>query len=495
MKKSRFSHDVIVVGGGAAGLSTASGCAQLGMKTALIEKNHTGGDCLYHGCVPSKTLLHSAAVLQHARDAQQFGLSDALQITDTPDITRINRRIASVISTIEPHDSPDRFRSLGAEVFIQSAHFVDAHTLQLDDKTELSAPRIVLATGSRPREIPIPGLADTGYITNLDLFSLAQLPKSLVVIGGGPIGLEMSQALLRLGVAVTIVEAAEHLLPSEDADMAAVVQQRIELEGARVISGSGVQQVETVSDPSAGTQRKRVILTDGTAVEAEEILLAIGRIGNTEGLAIENAGVVVERGFFPVDEKLRTNQKHILAIGDCNGKYLFTHVAGTEASVAVRRLALHLPAKMKYDKTPWCTYTEPELASVGFNEKRARQAGIHHTIAAAEFDHHDRALAEGETAGKLKMLLDRKQRVIGVQIVGPHAGELLLTAVFAVHEGWKISRFLAPVYPYPTLSEIYKVAAGSVLAPQLFNARIRRILRLLFGYRGRGPASKENTDV
>ena len=233
---------------------------------------------------------------------------------------------------------------------------------------------------------------------------------------------------------------------------------------------------------------KRVRLSDGAAIEAEEILMAVGRTGNTEKLNIDAAGVEVERGFFKVDGKLRTSAKHILAIGDCNGQYLFTHGRGCRASLAVRRLALHLPGKMDYRALPWVTYTEPELASVGYNEQRAREAGIDYQVVTAEMSGNDRARAEGEIAGRIKILYDRRKRVIGVQIAGPHVGELLMQGVFAVSQKWKLGTFLGPVYPYPTVSEIYKSAAGKVLAPSLFNPRVRALLRLLFRYRGSGPA-------
>jgi pyruvate/2-oxoglutarate dehydrogenase complex dihydrolipoamide dehydrogenase (E3) component len=486
-----WTHDLIVIGGGAAGLSTASGCSQLGMKTALVEPHRMGGDCLYYGCVPSKSLLRTAAVARGIRDAGDFGLSvSALPRGEggPADYKPIAERIRGIIGAIAPHDSPDRFRSLGVEVFEQGALFSDPHTLVLDDGKRISARSIVLATGSRPRVLPVPGIEEAGYITNIDIFSLESLPSSLAIIGGGPIGVEMGQAMARLGVRVSIIEAAPHILIREDEDMAAIIRERLVKEGVTLVEGVSVEGVsaEAVSGQDAGGL-KTLKLSDGSELKAEEILMAAGRVGNTENLNIAASGVEVERGFFKVDDRLRTASCHIMALGDCNGRYLFTHAAGSEASLAVRRLAFHLPGRMDYRALPWVTYTEPELASVGLNEVRAREAGTEYRVVSVEMADNDRARAEGETEGRMKILYDGKKRVLGVQIAGPHAGEMLMPGVFAVSEGWKLGKFLGPVYPYPTVSEMYKSAAGKVLGPALFNDRVRTILRLLFRYRGEGP--------
>lgn len=490
---ARWTHDLIVIGGGAAGLSTASGCAQLGMRTALVEPYRTGGDCLYHGCVPSKSLLRTASAARTIADAGSFGLAAPLRGDGAPgsrprDYAPIRERIGGIIGAIAPHDSPGRFRSLGVEVLEQAARFADPHTLTLDDGRRISARSIVLATGSRPLIVPVPGLEEAGYITNLDIFSLERLPASLTIIGGGPIGVEMGQAMTRLGVRVTILENAPHILSREDDDMAAVIRERLVSEGARVFEG--VTAVSVRSEQG----KKTVLLSDGEEVEAQEILVAAGRRGNIEELGLEAAGVETDRGFVRVDASLRTSVRHIMAVGDCNGRYLFTHAAGAEASLAVRRLALRLPGTMNYRAFPWVTYTEPELASVGLNEKRAREAGVWYRSVMVEMSGNDRARTEGEISGRMKILYDRRKRVLGVQIAGPHAGEMLMPAVFAVSGRWKLGKLLGPVYPYPTVSELYKAAAGTVLAPALFNERVRSFLRLLFGYRGSGPLAGEHDE-
>ncbi|GAB6091415.1 dihydrolipoyl dehydrogenase family protein [Spirochaeta dissipatitropha] len=478
--KTSYTHDIIIIGGGAAGLSTASGCAQLGMKTALVEREHTGGDCLYFGCVPSKTLIRSASVMQSARDAEHFGLQVAVQISqDVLNMTALNQRIADVIGTIAPHDSPERFRDLGVDVFECTARFLDSHRLALSEGSEISAKKIVLATGSRPAVPPIKGLEETGFLTNKDIFSMKKLPESIITIGGGPIGVELSQALARLGSKVFLVELAAHILPREDADMAAIVAGRIQREGVELICGTGVTSV------SRQGKSVELVLADGRSLHAEQILLATGRSGNVEDLDIEKADVTIERGYFRVDSRLRTSKKHIYAIGDCNGRMQFTHTAAAEASLMVKQLALHLPGKMNWDAIPWCTYTEPELASVGLNESAAAAAGIRYSTAEAALSNNDRALAENESEGKLKLLYDPGKKLIGAQIAGPHAGELLLPAIIALSKGWKISAFLSFMYPYPTVSEAYKRAVGEVYSSKLFNPRVRRLLRILFGYRGK----------
>lgn len=484
---ARYTHDVIIVGGGSGGLTAAVGCAQLGLKTALIDKERLGGDCLHYGCVPSKTLLKSASVYAQMREGARFGLP-AAQVAPI-DMAAVNARIASVIAEIEKHDSPERFESLGAEVFLGHAEFVSPHEISLDGERTISAGSIILATGSSPRAIPFPGIEEAGYITNLDAFSLSSLPRRLATIGAGPIGVELSQAFRRLGAEVTILDIAPQVLPREDADMAEVVARRIEAEGIRLRLGATIERVEK----TGSTKTIHLSKADGTneSLEVDEILMAVGRQGNTTGLGLEKAGVAVEKSFVTTDSKLRTSQKHILGVGDVNGKYLFTHVAGAEGSVAVRRIALHAGGSMSYANVPWVTYTDPELASVGFSETSAKEAGIDYETIVQPFGSADRAQAEGETEGRMKILLDRTGRVIGTQIVGYHAGELLAPSLYAVGKSWKAGAIMSPIFPYPTLSELHRKAVSGHMAPRLFNDRVRGVLRFLFRYRGN--AGKERS--
>lgn len=484
---ARFSHDVIILGGGSGGLTAAVGCAQLGMKTALVDKERLGGDCLHYGCVPSKTLIRTATIAQQAREAERYGLPP---LDPGPvDMGAVNARIAGVIEGIAVHDSPERFNKLGAEVFLGHAEFTSPHEIRLNGSETLSAAKIILATGSSPRVIPFPGLEETGYITNLDAFSLDRLPQRLVTIGAGPIGLELSQAFARLGSRVTVIDIAPQVLPREDADMADVVAARAASDGVAFRLGAKIGRVER-----DGATR-RIVLTNAEGVEetidADEILVAVGREGNTSGLGLEAAGVEVEKSFATVNSKLQTSQKHILGVGDVNGRFLFTHVAGAEGSLAVRRVALHAGGSMDYRTVPWVTYTEPELASVGYNEARAKEAGIDYHAVVESYASNDRARAEGETEGRIKILLDSKDRVIGTQIVGLHAGELLAPSLYAVASGWKARQLMGVTYPYPTLSELHRKAVSGYMAPRLFNDRIRGLLRFVFRYRGDGGEGYE----
>jgi pyruvate/2-oxoglutarate dehydrogenase complex dihydrolipoamide dehydrogenase (E3) component len=356
MKK--YTHDVIVIGGGSGGLTATSGFAQLGLKTLLIESDRLGGDCLYYGCVPSKTLITSARVYRLVRQSNAYGLPEFT--SSIPDAARVMAHVKDVINGIAPHDSPERFRGLGAEVIFGSPRFISPHELMLEGKI-VSAANIIISTGSEPLIPAIPGLAETDYITNKTVFSLKSFPSSLAVIGGGPIGSELSQALSRFGVKVSMFEASPHILAKDDADAAGIVESALRKEGVDIRTGTKVEKIE----PQGRGQR--LFFGEGESIEADAVLVAAGRKGNIDGLDLEKAGVETERGFIRTDSHLSTSQKHILAIGDCNGKYMFTHTAGAEGSLAIRKIAFHLPVTMDYSNIPWCTYTDPEIASLGYN--------------------------------------------------------------------------------------------------------------------------------
>ena len=480
--KKMYSHDVIVIGGGAGGLTVASGCAQLGLKTALVEREHMGGDCLHFGCVPSKALLHVASEFAAARRVSaytraEFSLPPA-------DISAINRRVAEVVGAIAYHDSPERFRSLGAEVFLGEGRFVGAHEVEVDG-TVLSAKRIVIATGSRAAVPPIPGLAEAGYLTNRDVFRLPELPDSIAILGGGPIGVELGQAFRRLGAEVTIIDMASRILPRDDAEVAAVVAARLEREGINVVTEAAVESVT----PERGSKVLRVKTAKGPqSITAGELLVAAGRRANTDGLQVDRAGLESGRnGFIPVNDKLQSAAAHISVIGDANGAYPFTHVAGAEGALLVRRVALHAGGRMSYRTVPWVSYTDPELAHVGYSEASAQQAGLGFRVVRQSFASVDRAHAEHAEEGLMKVILGKKDRVIGVQIAASGAGELLAPALFAVRYGWKFARFRDAFTPYPTMSEVYGKAVSNELSRKLFNPTVRKILRGLFRYGGRGP--------
>ena len=476
---AKFTHDVIIIGGGAAGLTAASGCAQLGLKTALIDIERLGGDCLYYGCVPSKTLLKSAHIRKYMEEADNFGLPKPS--LSPVDMEKVNARVAEVIKSIAWHDSPERFTQLGAEVIFDRPRFISDREVLLEGGKIISSSGIIIATGSSPRIPQIPGISETGYITNKEIFSMKKLPPRLLVIGGGPIGIELGQALSRLGSKVTILNSGSRILSKEDPDISEIISRKLVQEGIKIFNNAAVKKAESRDDI------KIINFTvDGKnmTAEGEEILISAGRTGNHNSLEVEKAGIETEKGFIKVNSFLETTAKGIMTIGDANGRYMFTHIAGAEGSLAVRKTVFHIPVRMDYSAVPWCTYTDPEIASVGYNEIRAAEAGLKYKVIETPMNDLDRAQAEGSVDGKIKILLDRKDRVLGTQIAGVSAGELLGPSILAVKKRYKMMELTSPVIPYPTLGEIHKKAGGKYYSPKLFNPRIRKILKLLFRYRG-----------
>lgn len=484
-----YDYDVGILGGGAAGLTVAAGAAQFGAKAILIEKaSQLGGDCLHYGCVPSKTLIRSAGVWAQARRAEEFGLP-RLELPPM-DLGAVMSRVRSVIEKIQEHDSPERFCRLGAEVRFGAPRFVDGHTVEVDGQ-RVTARSWVVATGSRPALPPVEGLAETPHWTNETVFSQTVLPPRLLVLGGGPIGLELAQAFQRLGSRVTVVEFLDQILGPEDADVAEILRGRLEAEGMKILIGTKAVKAEsrdggvslTVA-PAEGGGEPRVL-------EAEALLVATGRWPNVEDLGLEAAGVEFTPRGIPTDARLRTNVKHIYACGDVNGQLPFTHVAGYEGGIALINIVLRLPRKADYAKVPWCTYTDPEVASVGLNEKRAQKEGVAYRVLTEEFTGNDRALAEGEPLGKIKVLISPRGAVLGCQIIGAHAGELIHEWIAAVVGGVKLSALAGAIHVYPTLSEISKRAAGAYFSEKLFSDRTKGVLKFLFHLKGRACTPPE----
>jgi pyruvate/2-oxoglutarate dehydrogenase complex dihydrolipoamide dehydrogenase (E3) component len=480
-----YDYDIGVIGGGAAGLTVTSGAAQLGAKTILVEKEkELGGDCLHFGCVPSKTLIKSAHVYHLMKNAKEFGLP---KIEVPPvDFQEVSQRIKSVISIIQQHDSEERFCRLGAKVEFGDPRFTDEHSIRLNGST-YAAKNWVIATGSSAVAPPIEGLDKTPFITNREIFSLDHLPKSMIILGGGPIGTEMGQAFNRFGTKISMVDRAEQILGKEDKDMADAVM--------NVMKGEGVEfhlnaSIESVND--LGTE-KAVIIKDHEGkiirLKAERILVGMGRGANTAGMGLENIGLEYDRRGIKVDNRLRTKQKHIYAAGDVSGGYQFTHAAGYEGGIVISNAIFHLPRKTDYTYLPWCTYTDPPLGSIGMNEKMAKAAGIDYSVWTEEFKDNDRSLAEGEKIGKIKMLLDEKEKPIGVQILGPHAGDLLAEWVAVLNGKVKLSTLAAAIHPYPTIGEINKKIAGTFFSPKIFSDKIKKGLKFFFHLKGRacGP--------
>ncbi len=478
-----FDYDLGIIGGGAAGLTAAAGGAQFGAKTILIEKaEKLGGDCLHYGCVPSKTLIRTAALWAQLKRSQEFGLPP-LQLPPV-DLEAVMNRVRSVIETIQRHDSPERFCSLGAEIRFGSPFFADDHVVQVKGD-RISARTWIIATGSRPVAPPVEGIDDVPYWTNETVFSQRELPSRLIVLGGGPIGLELSQAFSRLGSEVTVVEFMDQILGPEDKDMAEIIRKRLESEGVTFHIGTKAVKARSKGSvisltvaPAKGQGESRVL-------ESDALLIAAGRKPNIDGLDLDNAGVEYTQQGIPTDLRMRTNIRHIFACGDVNGQFPFTHVAGYEGGIALANAVLRLPRKANYRKVGWCTYTDPEVASIGLNEKRAQKEGVEYRVFEELFEDNDRARAEGEPMGKIKILVGTNGKLLGCQIAGAHAGELIHEWIIALAGGVKLSTVAGAVHVYPTVAEISKRVAGDVFTGKIFSERTKGILRLLFNLKGR----------
>lgn len=478
-----YDYDLGVIGGGAAGLTAAAGGAQFGARTILIEKSgKLGGDCLHVGCVPSKTLIRTAGVWAQTGRLKEFGLPEVPR--PPVDLRAVMDRVRNVIDRIQRHDSPERFCGLGAEVRFGRPAFIDSHTVAVDGRL-ISAKAWVIATGSSPALPPVQGLADLPVWTNDTIFSQSRLPERLLVLGGGPIGLELAQAFARLGSRVTVVEFLDQILGPEDADIAAILRERLEAEGIVFLTGTRALK----AGRSGNTITLAVAPAKGageeTLLSGDALLVAAGRKPNIDELGLAAAGVAFTTRGVPADARMRTNIPHIYACGDVNGQFPFTHVAGYEGGIAVANAVLHLPRKADYGKIGWCTYTDPEVASIGMNEKRAAKKGIAYRIFEAPFAENDRAVAEGETVGKIKLLVSKGGKLIGCQIIGPHAGELIHEWVIALNAGVRLSTVAGSVHIYPTLAEISKRAAQEPFTAKIFSETTQGVLRFLFDLKGR----------
>jgi len=482
-----YDYDIGILGGGAAGLTVASGAARLGAKTLLIEKEkNLGGDCLHFGCVPSKTLIRTAHVYHLMNNAAKFGLPDMK--AEPVDFRLIAARIRSVIQRIQKHDSEERFCGLGVKVEFGEPSFVDEHAVRLNG-TRISAKNWVIATGSSAAVPPIAGLAETPYLTNRDLYSFEKLPESMVILGGGPMAVEMAQAFCRLGTRVAVVQRSGQILSNEDKDMADAIME--------ILTGEGVSFYLNTSILSArnldGRKELRFKRENGQTetLRPDILLVALGREANLKGLNLEGIGISYDGKGLKLDPRLRTVHKHIYGAGDVTGAFQFTHAAGYEGSIVVGNAIFHLPRKTDYTYMPWCTCTHPELASIGMNEKRAKAAGISYSVWVEEFQNNDRSLAEGEETGRIKMLLNEREKPIGVQILGPRAGDLLAEWVAVLNGGLKNSVLAAAVHPYPTLGEINKRVAGAWLSQKIFSEKIKKGLRFIFQLKGRACGMDE----
>ena len=464
--------DLLVVGGGTAGIVAAKTAAGFGASVLLVERDRTGGDCLWTGCVPSKALLTAAHAAADARSASRYGVNVSGVAVDFAEVMVHVRR---AITTIEPTDSPAALRAAGVHVAHGTAHLTGPQTARVGDSI-VGFAQALLASGAAPTIPPIPGLTDASPWTSETIWSLPALPTRLLVLGGGSIGCELGQAFARLGTAVTVVEAAPRLLPREDPDAAALITQTLAADGVTVRTGATVTAVTVISGRAPGW---RAELADGTEVVFDEVLVAVGRRPRTTGLGLDRAGVAVDgRGFVQVNARLQTANPRIWAAGDLTGHPPFTHTAGVHASLAAGNAVLGLRRTVDVATIPRVTFTQPEVAAVGVSAEQAGpQSGLMvRTIQHAEVD---RAITEGHVAGFSRLILDRKGRVVGATIVGPRAGESLPEVVLAARHGLRARDLAAATHAYPTYSDGVWKAGIDHVQHQLHEPGMRRVTSAL----------------
>jgi pyruvate/2-oxoglutarate dehydrogenase complex dihydrolipoamide dehydrogenase (E3) component len=459
-----LTPDLCVIGGGAAGLAVAAGAVQMGARVVLIERGKMGGDCLNYGCVPSKSLLAAARLADAWRRGPEMGVHYQ---PPRIDFTEIGASIDRVIARIAPHDSVERFEGLGVTVIPAEARFADPRTIEAGDAV-VRPRRFVIATGSTPSIPPIPGLETVPYLTNETVFANRELPSHLIVIGGGPIGIELAQAHHRLGAAVTVIDAGP-ILPRDDPELAVRLAGRLEEDGVTLYQSARITGIE----PGIA-----VTLADGTRIEGSHLLVATGRRPALDALNLNAAGIAATTAGITVDARLRTTNRRAYAIGDAAGGPQFTHIAGYHAGIVIRNALFRLPARVDYRALPWVTYTDPELAQVGPTEAAAQKEGPVRVLRWS-FAENDRAQTERELFGEVKVVTRPNGRILGATILGAGAGDLILPWALAISQGLKIGAMANLIVPYPTRGEAGKRAAGSYYTPSLFSPRTQRLVRFL----------------
>ncbi|MFO1033570.1 MAG: FAD-dependent oxidoreductase [Hyphomicrobiales bacterium] len=464
-----MKFDLAVIGAGSAGLTLAAAAAQFGQKVVLFEKAEMGGECLNTGCVPSKALLAAAKAAEAHRNSDRFGIAGH---EPGVDFAGVMDHVKAAIAAIAPHDSQERFEKLGVTVVRAAARFIRPQTVEAGGNA-YEARRFVIATGSRPAVPAIPGLEAVPYYTNETIFANRVLPQHLVIIGGGPIGLEMAQAHRRLGAQVTVLEAQE-FLAKDDPELAAIVLDSLRAGGVQLRNKVKIEQIER----AAGGVR--IMLAGGERIAGSHLLVAAGRKPNLDGLNLEAAGIAHTPKGITVDHLLRTSNAHVYAAGDVAGGAQFTHVAAYQAGNILRHLLFRLRPRLRTDHIPWVTYTDPELAQVGLTEAAARAShGRSLRVLRADFAANDRAQAEGHSKGLVKIITARNGRILGASIVGPAAGEQIAMWSLAVSRRLKASDIAGTVLPYPTLSEAGKRAAVSHYAGLASSAVARGLISAL----------------
>jgi len=464
--------DLCIIGAGSGGLTVAAGAAQMGAEVVLVEKGKMGGDCLNYGCVPSKALLAAGKRAEMERSKTGFGIACREPIVD---FAAVNDHVKDVIAGIAPHDSVERFEGLGVKVIQAQGRFTGSQEVSAGG-VRIRARRFVVATGSSPGVPPIDGLSNVAYLTNETVFELREAPEHLLVVGGGPIGAELAQAHRRLGSRVTILEMFT-LLGKDDPEAAEFVRARLASDGIEILEGVEISSVEKRGD---GVAARVKLNGQDTTIEASHLLVAAGRRANVNGLGLDEAGIAYSPKRIEVDKRLRTSNKRVFAIGDVAGGYQFTHVAGYHGGIVIRNALFRLPAKAEERTVPWVTFTDPELAQVGLTEAEARdEYGDALEVLRWSFAENDRARAERETEGLVKVMVGKRGRILGATIVGAHAGELIQPWILALQEDLKIGAMASYIAPYPTMGEVNKRAAGSYYTARLFGRRMKALVRFL----------------
>jgi len=475
MTKS-IKTDLCIIGAGSGGLSVAAGAAQLGLDTVLVERAEMGGDCLNTGCVPSKALLAAGKRAQTHRKKDIKGIKGIKGHEPEIDFAAVKDHVRETIKTIEPNDSQERFEGLGVTVIREHARFIGPDTIQAGDQT-IKARYFVVAAGSRAAVPPIPGIDESKVYTNENIFELREKPDHLLIIGGGPIGIEMAQAHQRLGVKVSVFDMGP-ILPRDDKDNVEIIREALKQEGLDLHENVSIKKV-THSE----TGVRLSIEKDGEIeeIKGSHLLVAAGRKPNTDGLDLDRAGVETNKKGIIIDDHLRASNKRVFAIGDIAGGPQFTHIAGYHAGIIIRIICFKMVwAKVDYKALPWVTYTDPELAQVGLTEDEARKKhGDNIKVAEWSFNENDRAIAERMTKGQLKVITEKKGGILGASMVGPHAGELTGLWALAITNNMKMKDITSMIAPYPTLGEINKRAAGAWYTPSLFSKKTQRIVTWL----------------
>jgi pyruvate/2-oxoglutarate dehydrogenase complex dihydrolipoamide dehydrogenase (E3) component len=483
-----YEYDMTVIGGGAAGLTASGIAASLGAKTALIEVRRLGGDCTWYGCVPSKALLKAAKVRHTAATADRYGLR---AFHPEFQFDELMRRVHEVQNFIyEDADAPPVFEKLGVEVIEGSASFLDPHTLDVKGprraSERLQSRYFVVATGSAPVIPPIEGIAATRYLTNETLFSLDRLPERLIIVGGGPVGVEIAQAFRRLDSEVQLVASAERILPRDNPELSGLLQEQLEQEGIRFLLRSRAVRVEGSNKVRVGVEGPSPQTFEGDAV-----LIAAGRRSNVAELRLENAGVAAGKQGVTVDRHCRTSARHIYASGDVTGLYRYTHMAEHMSKIAVSNALLHLPLSIDNSGVAWCTYTDPELAHVGLSEEEVRSRGGDFGVYRFPYSKIDRAITDGQTAGMIKVFARKfGGKIYGATILGANAGDLISEYSLAVRNGITLRQIADTIHPYPTYALGNRRAADQWYVCKQSRTLVRWIQRI-FGYRGQLPDTSE----